>query len=96
MRPPTKGKTMETRAYYYGDGTENIVHLTEEQARVTNDIRITEMLEDPFTGEVTVKSNLSLAEMEVYNEAADLLNKYIETHDVYWNDQSVPMIRPVL
>lgn len=86
---------MTTFAYYYGDGTDNVVHLTKEQADATNKIRIIETIEDPLNKQFFVKTNLNDEEMKDYSAAADILNAYLEDHDVYYNDTDQPMLRPV-
>ncbi|ADD81040.1 gp042 [Rhodococcus phage ReqiPoco6] len=94
-----KGKiTMETRAYYYGDGTDNVVQLTEAQANASNKAMFYPVEEEKdSTGEtqILVKTNLTREEIVHYNEAADILNVYLETHTVTYNDMEQPMLRPV-
>ena len=86
---------MTTRSYYYGDGTAHIVQLTEDQANAILKIRITEVIEDPITNEVWVKTNLSEEEALRYSEAADILNEYLESHTVLQEDLEKPVLRPV-
>lgn len=85
---------MPTQQFYYGDGTENIVELTQAQADSTNNIRIGEILE---TSEGTYADIWfeGPGDMKSYSEAAEILNSYIETHTVTWTNTEVSVLRPV-
>lgn len=67
-----------TKTYYYGDGTDHEIQLTEREAAAVNKIRITVV--DEKNGIVT--TNLNRREMRDYTSAADKLNSYLEDHDV--------------
>ena len=86
---------METSAYYYGDGTDNVIHLTKDQADAANKALFEEVV-DSQTGEKLYKTNLSRKEMNAYNAAADILNEYLADHEVSWTDQDVPILRPII
>ena len=85
---------MPTKQFYYGDGTENIVELTQAQADSTNNLRIEEVIETP-EGTYANVGFVGPGDIESYNEAAEILNKFLETHTVTWSDTDVPAIRPV-
>lgn len=84
-----------TRKYYYGDGTDHVVELTEEQA---NAILNCQIIGDVIYGEdgsFYVKTNLTDEELVHYNAGSGILNAYLQDHKVYWTDTEVPMLRPV-
>ena len=85
---------MPTKQFYYGDGTENIVELTQAQADSMNNLRIDEFYETPVAMYATPRF-IGPGDIESYNEAADILNKFLETHTVTWSNTDVPAIRPV-
>lgn len=87
-----------TQPYYYGEGTDNIVRLTSEEANAVNKIRILGLVEGE-NGDMYVKTNLNDAEMKAYNSAATVLNKYVETHQVFASEtflENNEMLRPVV
>lgn len=68
---------MFSKLYYYGEGTDHIVRLTEAQADAANKILLY-----PVEGQPGVfKTNLTDREMKHYNVAADKLNAYIASCD---------------
>lgn len=85
---------MPTQQFYYGDGTENIVELTQAQADSANNIRIGEILE---TSEGTYADIWfeGPGDMKSYNEATDILNSYLETRTVTWENTEEPILRLV-
>ncbi|QGJ88018.1 hypothetical protein SEA_AVAZAK_36 [Gordonia phage Avazak] len=87
---------MTTSEYYYGDGTDNVVRLTEKQAWAVNNILIIDTIVDHEDDEsIYVKTNLNEEQMKDYSEAADILNAYLEDHDVFYENPDQPMLRPV-
>lgn len=85
-----------TKPYFYGETDEHIVYLTEKQARATNGVLIHEIKE--VNGEtlchVTFPAGTTADD---YNAAANILNKYLETHTVYASDEylaSNDVLRP--
>jgi len=92
---PLKGNNMTNRAYYYGDGTDHKIWLSEAGANAVNKIRIFDIVE---TDEGTfVKTNLSEEEMKDYSEAADILNSYHEEFGaVPYTNLDIPMLRPAV
>jgi hypothetical protein len=85
---------MDTHQFYYGDGTENIVELTQIQADSANNLRVGEILETP-EGTYANMWFEGPGDMESYNEAAEILNEFIATHAVTWENTDVPILRPV-
>ena len=83
------------RKFYYGDGTDHIVELTQNQALAISEALISQVdAEDPTIVELTLPTGTSV---EDYNEAADILNNYIDnaSEPVFYNDTSKPIVRPV-
>lgn len=83
------------RKFYYGDGTDHIVELTQNQALAISEALISQVdAEDPTIVELTLPTGTSV---EDYNEAADILNNYLDTasEPVTYNDTSKPIVRPV-
>lgn len=84
------------KPYYYGEGTDHIVRLTVEEANAVNKLRVYEVVETP--NGTYVRLNLTEQEQRAYNTAVDLLNEYLETHDVFASEeylQNNDMLRPV-
>jgi len=86
---------METSAYYYGDGTDNVVQLTEQQANAANNFRFTATRVDSENNEMYGTTNLTQEEMVHYSAAAKVLNEYLADHEVYQVDTDSPILRPV-
>ena len=86
---------MPTKQFYYGDGTENIVELTQAQADSTNNLRIDQFFETPDGITYAAPRFVGPGDIKSYNEAAEILNKFLETHTVTWSNTDVPAIRPV-
>lgn len=80
--------------FYYGDGTENIVELTQIQADSANNIRIGEIIETP-EGTYANPWFEGPGDMTSYNEAAEILNEFLSTRTITWTNTDVPVIRPV-
>lgn len=82
------------RKFYYGDGTDHVVTLTENQA-----LAISESTFEAVEGSNPLQGYLNLPDgctIEDYNEAADILNDYHDEHgSVPWDDTSNPMLRLV-
>lgn len=83
---------MFKKPYYYGDGTDHIVYLTKEEADAVNGMQISDVIETDDG--MYVKTNLKPNQIKHYNRATDILNRYLEDHEVTWNDTSVPVLRP--
>lgn len=64
---------MFTKLFYYGEGTDHKVRLTQAEADAANKIRI--KIVDEAAG--LFQTNLTDKEMRAYNSAAAKLNKYI-------------------
>lgn len=64
-----------TKTYYYGDGTDHEIQLTEREAAAVNKIAV-----DEKNGIFT--TNLNRREMRDYTSAADKLNSYLGDHYV--------------
>lgn len=85
-----------TKNYYYGEGTDHVIKLTEAEANAANKIRILEMVENE--NGTFVRTNLNDEEMQSYSTAADKLNKYLETNTVHATEEflaSNDLLRPV-
>ena len=85
---------MPTQRFYYGDGTENIVELTQAQADSVNNLRIGDTIETPDGTYVNLWFE-GAGDLDSYHEGAEILNKFLETHTVTWENTEVPVIRPV-
>jgi hypothetical protein len=89
---------MFKKKYYYGEGTDNIVELKPAEADAVNKLRIKETDQKGPNGETLFDTNLTDLEMTHYGRAADKLNAYLETHDVYATDEYLennPILRPI-
>lgn len=62
-----------SRNYYYGEGTDHVVKLTEAEADAANKIRIRHVRDDIY------EVNLNREEQKHYDSAAIKLNRYLET-----------------
>ena len=85
-----------TKKYYYGEGTDHIIQLTEAEANAVNKIRIFEVKETPDG--TYIRTNLDEKEMRIYNRAADKLNAYLEDHTVIATEEFLEtndVLRPV-
>lgn len=85
-----------TKKYYYGEGTDHVIKLTEAEANAANKIRILDMVENE--NGTFVRTNLNDEEMQSYDSAAEKLNKYLETNTVRATEEflaSNDMLRPV-
>ena len=82
------------RQYYYGEGTDNVVMLTEAEADAVNKLRFFHVKPDVYV------INLNAEEMEAYESAVKKLNEYLalETSHVYGSEEFVAehgIVRPV-
>ena len=82
------------RQYYYGEGTDNVVMLTEAEADAVNKICLIHIKDDLYM------INLDSEEAKAYDSAAEKLNAYLalETTHVYASDEFLAeneIIRPV-
>ena len=80
--------------YYYGEGTDNVVMLTEAEADAVNKLRYFHVKDDLYL------VNLNAEEMESYESAAKKLNEYLAlgTSHVYGSEEFVAeygIVRPV-
>ena len=83
--------------FYYGDGTDNVVSLTEKQALAVNSFKFYPV--DSQESNVNrIRGHAELADgctMKHYNDATTILNKYLADHDVFYNETDKPVLRPV-
>lgn len=84
------------RPFFYGDGTDHTVWLTEEEAWVVNNLEIYETNMTSPTS-MYAEVNLTRSQMKTYNRAAGILNAYLSNPNVHvrYDDTSVPVLRPV-
>lgn len=83
---------MFKKSFYYGDGSENVVKLTQIQADSVNNLRTHESSNDDGLIEISFEGR---GNVRSYNEAADILTAYASSHTVTWNDTDKPMLREV-
>ena len=82
------------RQYYYGEGTDNVVMLTEAEADAVNKLRFIHVKDDLYM------INLNAEEAKAYDSAAEKLNAYLalETSHVYGSAEFLAehgTVRPV-
>lgn len=73
---------MELHKYQYGSDPANVVELTENQARASNEALFYPTV-DPSSGHISMYGRLELPDgitVEDYNSAADILNEYIKNN----------------
>lgn len=83
--------------FYYGDGTDNVVLLTDKQALALNSFKFYPV-DSPEPNATRIRGYVDLADgctMKDYSEGADILNKYLVDHTVFYNETDKPMLRPV-
>lgn len=84
---------MFKKKFFYGDGTDHVVDLTQNQADAVNKMLVTEVIEGEGQ-ETLVRINLDEQELKHYNSAVDILNKYCAAHTVYYENTEEPILRP--
>ena len=82
------------RTYYYGDGTSNVLLLHDKMAAAVNKLRLFDVVEIR-PGVMYATINLNDDERGWYHAATIVLNKYLETHTVMYDDTDQDILRPV-
>lgn len=92
---------MFKKKFYYGDGTDHVVKLTQKMADAVikcrfKDVKVVGESQDGKDDIVIMKTNLTREEMNHYNKGVSILNRYHDKHGaVTWKDESKPYLRPV-
>ena len=81
--------------YYYGDGTNHILKLKPSYVKAF--LRFDKAIAGYTLEQLTsgVKLNISRKDLKRRNKLADILNEYLESHTVTYDNTDKPILRKV-